>query len=162
MSAYQIGSLVGTLIGVLVGVVAAWLLYKYLGKSSLAAGGSNGRPASQPAFKKVAVIVGICAVLFVTGFVLSIRSHFQQNDSHTYPQALVSGFTKGCVNNAKVNVDLATAERVCSCAIEQIQKAYTFGEFKTMAETAEKTKEVPAGWQTILTSCSQKDSTPGK
>lgn len=158
MSAYQIGSIIGTFIGVLVGAVAAWLLYKYLGKSSRASGNGGATSANQSPARKVAPILGICAIFFLTGFAALIRSHFQQNSSHTYPQALVDGFTKGCVNNAKVNVDLPTAERVCACAITEIQRAYTFGEFKTMAETAEKTREVPAGWQTILTSCSQKQS----
>lgn len=161
MSAYQIGSLVGTMIGVLVGVGVALLLYKYLGKGAFGKSGNRGEVSRQKIFTARAVLIVLCAILLI-GFAVAMRTRMQQNSSHTYPENVVNEFTKGCVNNAKANLEVSIAERVCSCTITEVQKGYTFGEFKSLSERAEKNGEVPSELRDALLSCARKESITGK
>jgi hypothetical protein len=82
-------------------------------------------------------------------------SNWQQDTSHVYPSADVKGFTSGCVESAKAKIAAATAEKICSCTIAEIQKTYTFGEFKKIGQEMQANKTMPPAIQASLTACAK-------
>jgi hypothetical protein len=103
-------------------------------------------------------VILLSAILFLMSLASRVGSYVQQESSHVYPEREVKGFTTSCVESAGSGPGSAIAERVCSCAIIDIQKAYTYGEFKNLVTEMGKSNVVPSDLKAIMTSCAKKQS----
>jgi hypothetical protein len=148
MTPYQIGYLVGTLITPLILILVIGTIYYIIKGGSI--------PYRKAIFSRWVIVSGL--VLFLLGFAGRTSSYLQQEASHVYPERDVKAFTEGCVSTAKAKVDIKLAENLCSCAITEIQKSYTYGEFRKIDLEMERTKTIPSGFKNIVTSCAQKQS----
>ena len=146
MSAYQLGSLVGTL--------ASFFIFLFIigGINYLIKGRSI--PFRQAVFNRWVIVLSV--ILFLASLASRIGSIVQQDTSHVYPESEVRDFTTSCVASAGSGLGSALAERACTCAITDIQKAYTYGEFKSLVVEMEKSKIIPADLKDIMTSCAKK------
>jgi hypothetical protein len=75
------------------------------------------------------VSLGLSVIVLLISLLISAGTALQQDASHVSPQDAVSGFTQSCIDSSKARLGSATAEHVCSCAITEIQKAYTLKGF---------------------------------
>ena len=146
-ASYQIGYLLGTLLTPILFMLLIGTIYFFIKKGAVS--------FRQAVLNRWVITASI--VLFVLGLVGRTHSNLQQDASHVYPDREVKGFTEGCVEKAKARLDSAVAEKICSCAIADIQKTYTYGEFKKIGTELEATKNLPAGVQNILASCAKKE-----
>jgi len=80
----------------------------------------------------------------------------QQNSSHVYPESAVRGFEAGCFDSAEATLDGEVIKKFCSCAILEIQKTYTYGEFKNILAQVQESKTIPSDIRDAMTSCSQR------
>jgi hypothetical protein len=77
-------------------------------------------------------------VVIVASLFLSFHSYSQeingQLSSHVYPKQVVADIVKGCKKGVKKsNVDDTVTEKICSCYIVELQKKYTYSEFKKIS-----------------------------
>jgi hypothetical protein len=146
MTAFQLGYLVGTLVTPLFVMFVMGTIYYLIKKRRIS-------------FRQALLnrwIITASLGLFLLGLVGRATSSRQPDASHVYARREVTEFTRGCVESATVKLDKAKAEKICACAIADIQKAYTYGEFKKLGAELHASKAVPAGLRDILTACSQK------
>ncbi|WP_103670138.1 hypothetical protein [Pseudanabaena sp. BC1403] len=148
MTAYQIGYLVGTLITPLILMLIIGTIY-YLIKGRVI-------PYRKAIFSRWVIISSL--ILFLLSFAGRLSSNLKQESSHVYPEREVKEFTEGCISSAKAKIDIKIAENICSCAIIEIQKNYTYGEFTKMSTEMQKSKSVSDRLKNIVTSCTQKHS----
>lgn len=148
MGSYQIGRILGTLLSPFLMMLIIGTIYYFI----------KGRriPFRQAVFNRWVVVVSVIWVL-ISLFGRSF-SATEQDASHVYPQSDVRSFTTSCVDSAKERVASAVAERVCACTITEIQKAYTYGEFKKFGIEMMKNNTIPEDWKEILVSCSRPTS----
>jgi hypothetical protein len=146
MTAYQIGYLLGTLVVPFLSILIIGTIYYWIKKRSI--------PFRQAILNRWVITSSL--ILFLLGLVGRTSSYLQQESSHVYPEKEVSGFIAGCVDSAKAKLDSKVAEGICSCTISEIQKAYTYGEFKKLSLEMQKSKVIPSGFRDVLTSCTQK------
>lgn len=146
MTAYQIGYVLGTLITPLLLMLFIGTIY-YLIK---------GRriPYQKAIFTRWVIISSL--VIFLLGLVGRTSANIQNDSSHVYPKENVKVFTEACINSAKTNVDIKVAENLCSCSITEIQRLYTFGEFKKIDMEMQQGKSMPSGFTEALTICIKK------
>lgn len=148
MTAYQIGYLVGNLLTPLILMLIIGTIYYFIKGRSI--------PYSKAVFSRWVIISSL--ILFLLSFAGRLSSNLKQDASHVYPEREVKQFTEGCISTAKAKIDLKVAENLCSCSITEIQKAYTYGEFTKISTEMQKSKSVPDGFKSIITSCTQKQS----
>jgi len=146
MTAYQIGYLVGTLISPLFLLLIVGTIYYFI----------KGRriPYRKAIFNRWIIVSSLA--LFLVSIVGRASLYLQQESSHVYPERDVKAFTQGFVSSAKTKIDIKIAENLCSCSIVEIQKAYTYGEFKKIDIEIEKNKSIPSGFRNIITTCALK------
>jgi hypothetical protein len=101
-------------------------------------------------------VITLSLILFLLGLYGRTSTYLQQESSHVYPEEAVRKFTTACVDTAKAKLDIKVAEKYCSCTISEIQKSYTYGEFKKLGSEMEKNKTVPSGVRDVLNSCVQR------
>ncbi|NMF58571.1 hypothetical protein [Pseudanabaena yagii] len=147
MTPYKIGYLVGTLISPLLLMLIIGTIYYFIKGRSI--------PYWKAVFSRWVIISSL--ILALISFVGRFSSDMQQDASHVYPERDVKAFTEGCLSGAKgKKVDIKVAEKLCSCSITEIQKAYTYGEFKKIDLEMQNSKSIPSGFRNIVTSCAQK------
>jgi hypothetical protein len=76
--------------------------------------------------------------------------------SHTYPKEIVQDFTRGCKENTPKEIKPDLAEKICTCAIGQIQQKYTLGEFRDLGEQLRKTGTPPNEIRDTIKGCAEK------
>lgn len=86
----------------------------------------------------IALSLGFSGIILLISLLSLVGTSLQQEFSHVYPSEAVAGFTEACVDSSKAGLGSAKAERVCTCAITEIQKAYTYGEFKKLSADLQK------------------------
>jgi hypothetical protein len=146
MTAYQIGYLFGTLVIPLLYMLVIGTIYYWIKRRSIT-------------FRQAILnrwIIASSVILFLLGLFGRTHSYLQQESSYVYPEREVSSFTTSCVDSAKAKTDIQVAQKICLCTISEIQKAYTYGEFKKLGSEAQKNKTIPSGFRDILTSCAQR------
>jgi len=147
MTPFKIGYLVGTLISPLVLMLIIGTIYYFIKGRSI--------PYWKAVFSRWVIISSLILVLL--SFVGRVSSDLQQEASHVYPAKDVQAFTEGCLSGAKgKKVDIKFAEKLCSCSITEIQKAYTYGEFKKIDLEMQNSKSIPPKFKDIVTACAQK------
>ncbi|MDX2213081.1 MAG: hypothetical protein SFY66_07305 [Oculatellaceae cyanobacterium bins.114] len=144
MTAYQIGYITGKLLAPVLYMLIIGTIYYFI----------KGRriPFRQAVLNKWVIAASL--VLFLLGLVGS-GLNTQQDASHVYPEQEIKGFMSGCVDSAKTSTDVAVADKLCSCAIAQIQQTYTYGEFKALANEMQKSGVLPTGLSDIMLSCAR-------
>lgn len=147
MTPFKIGQLVGILITPFVLMVIIGTIYYFIKGRKIA--------YSKAIFSQWVIVSSL--ILFLLSFVGRVSSDLQQESSHVYPEKDVKAFTEGCLSGAKgKKVDIKVAEKLCSCSIAEIQKAYTYGEFKKIDIEMQNSKSIPSGFRNIVTACAQK------
>jgi cbb3-type cytochrome oxidase subunit 3 len=150
MTPYQLGSLVGrTLVVFLFFLLIIGGSYYALKRQQLS--------FRQAISRWWVIALSICfsgIVLLLSAFSL-LGTSLQQDASHVYPDAVVSAFRESCVASSTAQLGDAAAQRICTCAITDIQKAYTYGEFKQLNADLQRTGALSTGMTDILTRCSQ-------
>ncbi|ELS32134.1 MULTISPECIES: hypothetical protein [Pseudanabaena] len=146
MTPYQIGYLVGTLVTPLILMLVIGTIYYWI---------KGGRiPYRQAILSRWVIVASL--ILFLLGLFGRASSYLQQESSHVYPERDIKAFTEGCVGSAKKKLDIKAAESFCTCSITEIQKAYTYGEFRKFDAEMNQQKSMPSGIKNIVTSCAQK------
>jgi hypothetical protein len=151
MTPYQLGFLVGrTLVAFIFFMLIIGGSYYLLKRHSL--------PFRQAVLRWWVITLSLCfsgIVLLIT-LLSFIGTSAQQESSHVYPADAVSGFTEACVDTSKAGLGSAAAERLCTCAITELQKAYTYGEFKKLSADLQKTAVPSTGLSDIFNRCARK------
>jgi hypothetical protein len=132
----RVGYAVGYILGIL--LVSFLLMFLIAGVYYLVK--RPGVPFRQVMFRRW--IIGWSIGLVLLGQVGNIgRKSSEQNASHIYPAETISEFMAACLEKADtIPVPRAKVEKYCNCAIIDLQKAYTFGEFKQIANNQDKDK----------------------
>ncbi len=146
MTTYQIGYLIGTLISPLFLILIVGTIYYFIKGRSI--------PYRKAIFNRSIIVSSLA--LFLVSIVGRASLYLQQESSHVYPEKDINAFTQGCVSSAKAKIDIKIAKNLCSCSIIEIQKAYTYGEFKKFDIELEKSKSIPSGFRDIVTACALK------
>jgi hypothetical protein len=114
------------------------------------------------AVKPWMMIPAIALSLQSCGFLPQPQKPNDENlSTHTYPKEVVQQFTRGCQENTPKDIKPDLAEKICTCAIAQIQQKYTLGEFKTLGDELRKTGQPPQEIREMLKGCAEK-SVPKK
>jgi hypothetical protein len=153
MTPYQLGYLVGRTLGSLfLFMLIIGGIYYSLKRHSI--------PFRQAVLRwwVITASLGLSVIVLLISLLSSVGTSLQQESSHVYPEDAVSGFTESCIDSSKARLGSATAEHLCSCAITEIQKAYTYGEFKKLSADLQKSNVLPAGLSDIFVRCAQKQS----
>ena len=153
MTSYQLGYLVGRTLGSLfLFMLIIGGIYYSLKRHSI--------PFRQAVLRwwVITASLGLSVIVLLISLLSSAGAALQQESSHVYPEDAVSGFTESCVGSSKARLGSATAEHVCSCAITEIQKAYTYGEFRKLSADLQKSGVLPSGLSDIFVRCAQKQS----
>jgi hypothetical protein len=148
MIAYQIGYLIGILAALFLYMLIIGTIYYWIKKRRIT-------------FRQAVLnrwVITLSLVLCLLGLIGRTSSHLKKESSHVYPEREVREFTAGCADSAKVKLDSKVAEKICACSISEIQKTYTYGDFKKLGTEMQKSKTMPSGFRDILTSCSQRQS----
>lgn len=148
MTSYQLGYLLGTLATPFFYMFVIGGIYYLIKKRRI--------PFRQALSNRW--VIASSLILFFLNLVSSAGSYLQQEASHDYPKETIRNFTAGCVDRVKARGDNAFAQQVCSCLVVEVQKAYTYGEFKKLTAQMEKSQTLPSGFQSLVTSCNQKQS----
>jgi hypothetical protein len=153
MTSYQLGALVGRTLGsFFFFILIIGGIYYSLKRHSI--------PFRQAILRwwVITVSLGFSVIVLLISLLSSIGTSLQQESSQVYPVDAVSGFTESCIDSSKARLGSATAEHVCSCAITEIQKAYTYGEFRKLSADLQKSSVIPSGLSDIFVRCAQKQS----
>jgi hypothetical protein len=149
MTAEQIGYLIGILISPLLYMLIIGTIYYLIKQRRI--------PFRQAVLNRW--VIASSLILFLLGLIGRSTSNLQQESSHIYPDSSVKAFTESCVDSAKAKLTITVAEKVCSCSIVEIQKVYTYGEFKKVDEDIRKNNTaLPSDVTKILFSCAQKQT----
>jgi hypothetical protein len=132
----RVGYGIGYIIGLL--LVAFLLMFLIAGVYYLVK--RPGVPFRQVMFSRW--VIGWSIGLVILGQAGNIgRKSSELDTSHTYPADTISEFMTACLEKADaIAVPRAKVEKYCTCAIIDLQKAYTFGEFKQIAIKNDKDK----------------------
>lgn len=86
-------------------------------------------------------VIGWSIGLFLVGQAGNLSRKSAEDASHTYPAETISEFMAGCLSKVDtIQVPRDKFEKYCACTIAEIQKTYTFGEFKQIANDQIKAK----------------------
>jgi hypothetical protein len=150
MTSYQLGALIGrTLVSFFFFMLIIGGIFYSLKRHSI--------PFRQAILRwwVITVSLGLSVIVLLISLLSSAGTALQQDASHVYPVDAVSGFTESCIDSSKAGLGSARAERVCTCAITEIQKAYTYGEFRKLSADLQKSNVLPAGLSEIFVRCAQ-------
>jgi len=150
MTSYQLGALVGRTL-----VVFFFFLLILGGISYLLQ--RRRRPFRQALLRWWVITLSACfsGVVVLLSVLSLLGTSLQQDASHVYPEEAVSGFTESCVASSTSQLGSAAAERLCTCAITEIQQVYTYGEFKQFSADLQRTGALSAGITDIFTRCAR-------
>ena len=149
MTAYQIGYLCGILITPFVYILVIGTIYYLIKKRRI--------PFRQAVFNRP--VIASSLILFLVSLGSSANSSLQQESSHVYPDIAVKSFTANCVDSAKAKINSVVAEKICSCSIRELEKVYTYSEFKQLDAKIQKgAVSTPSKFVEIITACAQKQS----
>lgn len=148
MIGYQIGHLFGTLMGVFFYMLIIGSIYYWL----------QGRrvPFRQAILNRWNMAVSV--ILFLLVLVSRGASYVHEESSHVYPEPEVSSFITSCSQSAKAIRDETVIRATCVCTINEIQKRYTYGEFKQLAVAMTEDPVLPTNLSDILVACIQKQA----
>jgi hypothetical protein len=149
MAAYDVGRLLGSfVIFPLILLLLIGTIYYFIKQRRI----SFSKAIFNP------IVIGATVLLSLASLVGNVNSSSQQDASHSYPERDVSEFTEGCVESASERLGSEMAQKICSCAISEIQKNYTYGEFKKLGQEMQQTKAAPTKFEAAFSSCAQKQS----
>lgn len=103
-------------------------------------------------------VFGITLAIYILLFLFEVGIPiWLQESTHTYPDRAFSGFISGCFKSQKMKEwNSEIAGKSCSCYAKEIQKKYTYGEFKGFIVEMSK-NEMPPGVKDVITLCSKKE-----
>lgn len=111
-------------------------------------------------YGKIISSPSVIIVSLILGFFIQANSALQRESSHSYPETVVDSYTETCIKSEKAKPDGRNQNAFCSCSISEIQRVYTYGEFKNIVEEFEKdNSSTPSEFKNIITECTKKSRT---